>query len=139
MIDLNHSRNLAVLPRAGCFHNLFLLTVLMAGLGLIIPTGRVTAQTFTTLHSFTGGSDGGYPSELILSGSTLYGATHYGGSSWGGTVFKVNIDGTDFSTLHSFTATSTNSLGTYTNRDGFFPNGLILSRSEEHTSELQSP
>jgi hypothetical protein len=34
MIDLNHSRNLAVRRRAGCFHVLFLLPVLIAGLDL---------------------------------------------------------------------------------------------------------
>jgi len=81
MIDLNHSRNLAVRPRAGCFHGLFLLPVLIAGLGLI-GAGLVTAQTFTTLHSFsvtdpnTGtNSDGAGSSDLILSGNTLYRTT----------------------------------------------------------------
>ena len=59
--------------------HLFILPALLAGLGLI-PAGRVTAQTFTNLYSFTatGGaysnSDGAYPSAgLILSGNTLYG------------------------------------------------------------------
>src|SRR5258705_10456752 len=32
------------------------LLALIAGLGLL-PAGRVTAQTFTTLHSFTAGHD----------------------------------------------------------------------------------
>ena len=32
--------------------NLFLLAAVVAGLGLI-PVDHVTAQTFTTLHSFT--------------------------------------------------------------------------------------
>ena len=58
---------------------------------------------FTTLHSFSGGSDGGQPrAGLIISGNTLYG-TAYSGGSWGaGTVFSVNTDGTGFTTLHSF-------------------------------------
>src|SRR5207247_3515837 len=55
--------------------NLFLLPALTAGLGLILAD-PVAAQTFTTLYSFTGGSDGAYPqAELILSGNTLYGTT----------------------------------------------------------------
>ena len=37
--------------------NLFLLPALIAGLGLILA-GRVTAQTFTTLHSFANSNDG---------------------------------------------------------------------------------
>jgi uncharacterized repeat protein (TIGR03803 family) len=58
---------------------------------------------FTILHSFTGGSDGANPwAGLILSGNTLFG-TAYNGGSWGhGTVFKVNTDGSGFTTLHSF-------------------------------------
>jgi hypothetical protein len=59
--------------------NLFLLPVLIAGLGLI-PAGRVTAQTFTSLYTFTAlsddlsrtNNDGAWPyAGLILSGNTL--------------------------------------------------------------------
>ena len=105
--------------------NLFLLPALIAGLGLI-PTGRVTAQTFTTLHSFTGGSDGANPTAvLILSGNTLYGTANIGGSSGYGTVFAVHTNGTGFTNLYSFTA-APGSL--YTNSDGYQPvAGLILS------------
>src|SRR6266568_8364098 len=60
MIELKHSRNLAARPCAGCFLGVFLLPVLITTLGLI-PDGRVTAQTFTTLHSFTANSDGILP------------------------------------------------------------------------------
>src|SRR5665213_1700611 len=103
--------------------NLFLLPALIAGLNLM-PTGRVTAQTFTTLHSFTSSSDGEYPyAGLILSGNTLYGTADYGGSSGDGTVFAVNTDGTDFTNLHNFTALSNS-----TNSDGTHPQArLILS------------
>jgi len=79
---------------------------------------------FTTLHSFTAlsnstNSDGAYPcAGLILSGNTLYGTAVRGGISGNGTVFALNIDGTGFTTLHSFTGGS----------DGAFPDsGLILS------------
>jgi hypothetical protein len=57
-----------------CIKKQFLLPALIAGLGLI-PAGRVTAQTFTTLHNFIDfpyGTDGAYPTAgLILSGDTL--------------------------------------------------------------------
>ena len=81
--------------------NLFFVPALFAVLNLI-PAGRVTAQTFTTLHSFTY-YDGVYPwAGLILSGNTLYGTARNGGSSGAGTVFAVGTNGTGFATLHSF-------------------------------------
>ena len=95
---------------------------------------------FTNLHSFTitsydpssgifTNSDGATPvAGLTLSGNTLYGTAEVGGSSGSGTVFKVNTDGTDFTNLHSFTATSGSFPGPYTNSDGANPvAGLILS------------
>jgi len=105
--------------------NLFLLPALIAGLNLI-PTGRVSAQTFTTLHSFNGGSDGARPlAGLILSGNTLYGTAFGGGNPDVGTVFAVSTNGTGFTNLHSFTAVSGSS---FTNSDGANPDaGLILS------------
>jgi uncharacterized repeat protein (TIGR03803 family) len=48
---------------------------------------------FTTLYSFTGGSDGAQPAaDLILSGNTLFGTTVYGGTSSNGTVFSIELD-----------------------------------------------
>ncbi len=87
--------------------NRFILTALMAGLALISP-GRVTAQTFTTLHNFLAiASDGGNPfAGVILSSNTLYGTTRFGGSSGVGTIFKVNTNGAGFTNLHSFVSAS---------------------------------
>ena len=108
--------------------NLFLLPALTAGLGLTLA-GPAAAQTFSNLHIFTalsapaynGGTnkDGANPlAVLILSGNKLYGTAANGGSSSNGTVFAVNIDGTGFTNLHSFTGGS----------DGAYPQaGLILS------------
>jgi uncharacterized repeat protein (TIGR03803 family) len=84
---------------------------------------------YTILHSFGDGSvvnDGLGPEvDLILSGSTLYGVTTAGGSNGGGTIFKINTDGSGYTTLHSF--------GGY-NDDGHFyyehmPRSLTLSGS----------
>ena len=47
---------------------------------------------FTTLYSFSGGSDGADPeTELVLSGNTLYGTANSGGSSGNGTVFSFTL------------------------------------------------
>jgi len=65
-------------------------------------------SNFTTLYSFTGGSDGAYPScWLILSGNTLYGTASAGGiyppcSFGNGTIFAINTDGMGFTSLHIF-------------------------------------
>ena len=73
----------------------------------------------TVLKSLTG-SDGSWPEAgLVLSGGTLYGTTRQGGGfglSGCGTVFKVNVDGTGYSVLKSFTGS-----------DGQYPAGLVLS------------
>jgi uncharacterized repeat protein (TIGR03803 family) len=105
------------------------LLALIGVLGLML-VGRVTAQTFTNLYSFTAlsgalatNNDGARPStRLILSGNTLFGTTLFGGSSSNGTVFALNADGTGFRTLHTFTATS----GAHnTNSDGAGPYGVL--------------
>jgi len=90
---------------------------------------------FTNLHSFAAGSgtfpkvtnsEGANPfSGLVLSGNTLYGNAHFGGSASAGTVFAVHTDGTGFTNLHSFTATSGSPA---TNSQGANPHGgLVLS------------
>src|SRR5215471_13716221 len=100
-----------------------LLLVLIAGLGLIL-TGRVTAQTFTNLHSFIG-ADGATPyATLTVSGNTLYGTTKDGGLG-SGTVFRINTDGTAFTNIHNCTPTSG---PLSTNSDGANPYArLVLS------------
>lgn len=87
---------------------------------------------FTNLHVFTAGtgawpaivnSDGVNPSgRLIVSGTTLFGTTFTGGSGGAGTVFALGIDGTGFTNLYQFTATSySGMIGNYTNQDGANP------------------
>lgn len=54
------------------------------------------------LHSFTGGTDGGFPSGVIRdSDGNLYGTTEIGGVSGSGTIFKVDASGTE-TVLYSF-------------------------------------
>lgn len=109
----------------------FLLPVLIVVISLL-PIGWLSAQTFTTLHSFSATSDSyPYPNSdganpwagLALSGNTLYGTTRSGGSYGNGTAFALKNDGTSFTNLHSFLATS----GSYppTNNGGANPNAAL--------------
>jgi uncharacterized repeat protein (TIGR03803 family) len=96
--------------------------VLLFTLAATFGSTRATAQTFTTLYSFTDGADGAEPSaSLVLSGNTLYGTAEYGGAHGSGTVFAVSTDGTGFTTLHSFSQVYQGQLGAETNSDGANP------------------
>jgi uncharacterized repeat protein (TIGR03803 family) len=89
---------------------------------------------FRVLHSFAASrtnafgvytnSEGTSPAGgLVLSGNTLYGTASQGGSAGSGTVFAVSTNGTDFTTLYSFTSISNSGSPAYldTNLDGAFP------------------
>jgi len=95
---------------------------------------RTDGAEFTNIYSFSGGEDGANPimySGFVLSGNTLYGTTTAGGVWSNGTVFRINIDGTSFTNLHSFSAGDCSpfpSYCTFTNSDGAKPyGGLALS------------
>jgi uncharacterized repeat protein (TIGR03803 family) len=81
---------------------------------------------FTNLHTFglAGAGDPAYPlAGMVLTGSTLYGTTEGGGTNGYGTVFKIDISGTGFATVHTFPATVSG-----TNSDGSRPEaGVVLS------------
>ncbi len=63
----------------------------------------LSAQTFTTLHSF-GATDGGFPAGLIqATNGDLYGTTYYGGANNGGTIFRMTPNGT-LTTIYNFCA-----------------------------------
>jgi uncharacterized repeat protein (TIGR03803 family) len=100
-----------------------------AGSGTVFAL-NTNGTDFTTLYSFTNGSDGGEPlGELVLSGNTLYGTASFGGNSGWGTVFAVSTNGTDFTTLYSFTN------GT----DGGVPEaGVIISGSTLYSTTAQA-
>jgi uncharacterized repeat protein (TIGR03803 family) len=88
---------------------------------------------FTVLHTFSAASgpsypgtnsDGAYPQAgLFLSGNTLYGTAPYGGVYDGGAVFAVSTNGTNFTTLHSFTVISGPNNA---NNDGAYPLDSVL-------------
>ena len=66
----------------------------------------VDAQAdFTILRHFAADGkegQGPYHNALTVAGSTLYGMTRSGGSYGKGVVFRMNADGSGFTTLHSF-------------------------------------
>jgi uncharacterized repeat protein (TIGR03803 family) len=80
---------------------------------LVLPAfGAQAGAVLTTLHSFTGGNDGGFPSATLVQGSdgSFYGTTYYGGltnynayfATFGyGAVFKIGATGA-LTTLYSF-------------------------------------
>jgi uncharacterized repeat protein (TIGR03803 family) len=77
-----------------------------SALFLILPGVRVHAQTFTTLYTFTGGSDGGEPSAGMIFDSlgNLYGLTQ-GNATGFGTVFEMSPSsggGMTLNTLYTF-------------------------------------
>jgi uncharacterized repeat protein (TIGR03803 family) len=89
---------------------------------------------FQVIHDFSSffygtNDDGAEPiAGLLLSGNTLYGSTSQGGTGGAGTVFSLKTDGSQFTTLHTFSPT--NAI-TGTNSDGASPASvLILSGSK---------
>lgn len=83
----------------------------LSGLILLVAATRLDAETYayTSLHIFSAVSgatniDGVNPTAgLTLSGNILYGMARAGGSSNYGTIFKLNADGSGFTTLYNFT------------------------------------
>ncbi|HEY1663086.1 MAG TPA: choice-of-anchor tandem repeat GloVer-containing protein [Verrucomicrobiae bacterium] len=94
-------------------------------------------SAFTVIHEFTAtnginstNSDGAYPEAgLLLWSNALYGTAYLGGKFGNGTVFKLNTDGSGFTTLYSFSATNAD-ISTdptiFTNSDGARPLGSLI-------------
>ena len=70
---------------------------------------EIDGGNYTNLHEFAGGSsDGQYPrGSLTLLNSSLYGMTHTGGTENRGVIFKIDIDGANFTNLHSLVYNAT--------------------------------
>ena len=86
-------------------------------LGLVaVATPRAHAQTFSVVHNFTGGNDGGVPfNGFTANGKIFYGTTSAGGTSNYGVVFKLNASHVE-TVLHNFAG------GT----DGATPQGQLI-------------
>jgi uncharacterized repeat protein (TIGR03803 family) len=77
------------------------LALVASVVGVVVPCAA-SAGTFTTLYTFTGGTDGGSPQELLYQGGSLYGSTAYEGSGIHGTLFQLDPGTGALSIIHSF-------------------------------------
>lgn len=62
--------------------------------------------SFTVLHSFTGGADGGFPegaTAINANGSVLYGTTAFGGAHNHGALYRLNLANNKLNDLYAFT------------------------------------
>ena len=78
-----------------------------------------SSGTESVLHSFTGGSDGAYPSASLIEDSdgNLYGTTT-GQSAGSSTVFKVNISSSTETVIYGFTGTEESYSSLYMDSSG---------------------
>jgi uncharacterized repeat protein (TIGR03803 family) len=74
-----------------------------AGWGSVFKI-NTDGTAYSILHSFAASADGKDPhlGSLVLSGTTLYGLTSGGGTGGAGTIFSLNTDGSNYSTIYSF-------------------------------------
>jgi len=92
--------------------------IALASSTLMLAATANTEARYGLIHSFDGSAnDGGSPyGSLTLVGSDLYGMASEGGTSDNGTIFQLNSNGHDYTTLYSF--------GTVDN-DGASPYGSL--------------
>ena len=109
-----------------------------AGDGTVFRVRR-DGTGFETLHTFTGGTDGGWPlAALTASGGSLYGTTFLGGANAAGTVFRLALDGSGFVILHQFTGEEDGAAPAASLRDGGdgFLYGAALSGGDSDNGTL---
>jgi len=120
---LNPSRKSTGLRLAG-------FTAVLSLLGGWLATSAHAGVVFTSLYSFTNINDGSKPFAGLVQGSdvSLYGTTEFGGTNDSGTVFKVNPDGTAFTTLYRFSAGTqiSEESEAVTNSDGAYPKARLI-------------
>lgn len=81
---------------------------------LSILARPANAQTFSVIHSFTGGVDGSVPfAGVTLHGGLLYGTTTYSGSNEHGTVYQIAQVGSNWITRPIFVFPGDGSGGAY--------------------------
>src|SRR5690349_8314574 len=92
-------------------HLQMIVIVSLSLIALAVGSQAAQAQTFTVIHNFTSGVDGGLPMAgvAIDAAGNLYGTTFYGGAGraagdGSGTVFRLKRSGPNwiFTTLYIF-------------------------------------
>jgi uncharacterized repeat protein (TIGR03803 family) len=94
-----------------------LMRLLWAAMFVLPVLGAQAAVVLTTLHSFTGATNGASPVAGLVQGSDgyFYGTTSGGATNGYGTVFQISIQGA-LTTLYSFTGAD----------DGAHPHGGLV-------------
>ena len=99
-----------------------------AGRGTVFRMGT-DGSSFTNLHVFSAvisgtNSDGAVPyaGGLTVNGNALFGGTRGGGSAGNGVLYRMNLDGSGYTVLHSFSA-----VNNLSNADGIYPFGTLFS------------
>ncbi|MEI6634442.1 MAG: choice-of-anchor tandem repeat GloVer-containing protein [Chlamydiota bacterium] len=103
--------------------------IALAALALCLAATGAFAQTYTVLHNFSGGpTDGQYPDGGVVSdGVKLYGITTNGGANSSGILYAMNLDGSGFTILNSF------SDYTYTNGGLALSNGVLYGTTRDNS------
>jgi uncharacterized repeat protein (TIGR03803 family) len=87
-------------------------------------TEYVVLKDFPATSGGGTNSDGASPNGgLVTDGKTLFGTTQHGGSSGIGTVFRIDMDGSNFEVVKDFSKPPG---ALTTNLDGAYPNGSML-------------
>jgi uncharacterized repeat protein (TIGR03803 family) len=87
-----------------------------------IFTIQTNGSGYQVLYSFTNNPDGASPQETLIQGSdgALYGTTVSGGAVNRGVIFKIQLNGSGYQILHTFT----------NNPDGANPHGSLMQASD---------
>jgi uncharacterized repeat protein (TIGR03803 family) len=105
---------------------------LVAALGLVFLTQPARAQTFTVLHNFTVGRDGGnpYAGVTLEKAGNLYGTANIGGIGYG-TVYQLKRSGANwiFNTIYTLTGGDSDGAYPYA-RVVFGPNGTLYGTTQ---------
>ena len=97
----------------------------------VFVTALAQAQTFSVIHTFTGGNDGGIPGPGLAMdrAGNLYGAAGYGGTHQRGSIFRLTRHGASwiFTPLYQFFAQD----GFYTAALAIGPDGVLYGVNSE--------
>src|SRR5262245_31151979 len=86
-------------------HNRGMSIFKFGGVLFCVLTSTAHAEIpITVLHNFGSGStDGAEPlAHVIAAGSVLYGVAGDGGTTTGGTIYRIGMDGSNYTTVYNF-------------------------------------
>jgi len=92
-------------------------------IALVISSSAAHAQTFSVIHTFTGGADGNGPwAGVTIRGGTLYGTARAGGNNYfpQGAVYEITHVGSNWTTIPIY-------LFNFHESDGAYPYARVFS------------